>query len=129
MKLVTDHLVYFATLLALAGCNKASEPPPAPKPDYEAIAAAMDAADEERAARAHLTAAMTDEQILVAIGVDPASVQLKPAPEGYGGPSFKKTAYTNLAFDIEIERTLDTGGLFVVRLDQGTRWIVKGKRP
>lgn len=121
------YLIFIVALLAVAGCNKPSDPPPAPKPDYEAMAAAQDAADEERAARAHLTVSMTDEQILRAIGVDPATVKLMLAPEGYGGPSFKKAAYTNETVDIEISRSLDTGGLLVYGT-QG-RWLVKGKKP
>ena len=123
-----EYILACVAALALAACNKATDLPPAPKPDYEAMAAAEDAAAEERAARAHLTASMTDEQILRAIGVDPATVKLKPALEGYGGPAFRKTAYTNEAIDIEISRSLDTGALLVYQLD-GTRWIAKGKQP
>jgi hypothetical protein len=121
------HLICIAVLLGAAGCNKASDPPPSSKPDYEATAAAQDAADEQRAAQAHLTASLTDEQILRAIGVDPAAVKLAPAPKGYGGPSFKKTAYTNETIDLEIGRSLDTGDLLVYGT-QG-RWLVKGKKP
>jgi hypothetical protein len=91
------------------------------------MATAMDAADEQRAAQAHLTPSMTDEQILRVIGVDPAAVKLKPAPEGYNTASFKKTAYTNETVDIEVDRFLDTGGLLVYGT-QG-RWLVKGKKP
>jgi len=124
--------VVWILVLALAGCGKGKDSAPAPKPDYEAMAAAMDAADEERAARAHLTSSMTDEQILRAIGADPTMLKLKPAPDGYGGPSFRKTAYTNETTDIEISRSLDTGGLLVYKLmpvGQQNRWLVKGKAP
>jgi len=110
---ISQRFTCIAILLAVAGCNRASDPPSAPKPDYESMAAAQDAADEERAARAHLAASMSDEEILRAIGVDPAAVKLKPAPERYGGTSFKKTAYTNETIDIEISRSLDTGRLLV----------------
>jgi hypothetical protein len=120
-------LICFGVLLAVAGCNKPNDASPASKPDYEAMAAAQDAADEQRATQAHLTASMTDEQILRAIDVDPAAVKLKPAPEGYDSPSFKKTAYTNEIIDIEISRSLGAGGLLVYGT-QG-RWLVKGKRP
>ena len=91
------------------------------------MAAAQDAADEEHAARDHLTATMTDEQILRAIGVDPTAVKLKPSPEGWTRPSFKHAAYTNESIDIEISRSLDTGNLLVYGT-QG-RWLVKGKKP
>jgi hypothetical protein len=120
-------LVCIPAFLAIGGCNKAADPPAAAKPDYEAMAVALDAADEERATRAHLTASMTDEQILRAIGVEPATLKLKPVPEGWGGPSVIHTAYTSDVVDIEISRSADTGGLLVYGT-QGT-WLVKGKRP
>jgi hypothetical protein len=119
-------LICIAVLLAAAGCNKASDPP-APQPDFEAMAAVLDAEAEARAAGAHLTLSMTDEQILRAIGVDPAAVKLKPPPEGYNTPSYKKVAYTNETVDIEIDRMLNTGQLLVYGT-QG-RWLVKGKQP
>src|SRR2546421_12232047 len=96
------YILVCISVLGLAGCNKAPDPPPVPIPDYEAMAAAQNAADEDRAAHAHLTLTMTDEQVLRAIGVDPAMVKLKPAPEGYGGPNLKKKTYTNESNDIEI---------------------------
>jgi hypothetical protein len=120
-------LIGSAILLAVAGCNRADDAPSTRKPDYEAMAAAQDAADEQRAAQAHLTTSMTDEQILRAIGVDPAAVKLKPPPEGYNSPTFNKTAYTNETIDIEVDRLLSTGDLLVYGT-QG-RWLVKGKKP
>lgn len=122
----SSYLICIAVLLVVAGCNKASEPP-APQPDHEAMAAILDAEAEARAAGAHLTTSMTDEQILRAIGVDPAVVKLKPPPEGYNTPSYKKVAYTNETVDIEIDRMLETGQLLVYGT-QG-RWLVKGKQP
>jgi hypothetical protein len=79
--------------------------------------------------RAQLTALMTDEQILRAIGVDPAVVKLKPPPEGYNTSTFIKTAYTNETMDIEIDRMPSRREILVVRMDQGIRWIVKDKKP
>jgi hypothetical protein len=108
------RLLWVVVLLATAGCNKAGDPQAAPKSDYEAMAASQDAADEERAARAHLTASMTDEQILRAIGVEPATVKLKPAPEGYGGPSFKK----------QLTQTRPLISKLAVRSTQESSWFI-----
>jgi hypothetical protein len=113
----------------MAGCHKAENPPASPpaKADNVLTGYESDAAAEECAARDHLTASMTDEQVLRAIGVDPASVKLKPAPPGYGGDDHVKTAYTNETADIEMSRVPSTGYLLVYSMDQGKRWLVKGK--
>lgn len=122
-----------ALALAVAGCNKADDPPPAPQPDAESPAAAAAAADaqaEELAARAHLTASMTDEQVLRAIGADPASFKPRHAPVESAGGAIQ-TSYTNETTDIEISRTPGTGALHVYHLpwNPQTRWLVKGKAP
>jgi hypothetical protein len=120
-----------AMALLVSGCNKTSAPPPAvqPPPDYEAIAAADEAAALERAARAHLSASMTDEQILRAIGVDPASVKLRPGPEILGDGHSTQASYTNETADIEISREPGTPYLFISQMDQGIHWLVKNKKP
>jgi hypothetical protein len=124
------QLLCLAALIT-AGCDKASAPPPAAQlpPDYEAIAAADEAASVERATRAHLSATMTDEQILRAIGVDPASVKLRPGPEIFGDGHSTQTSYTNEMADIEISREPGTPYLFVSQMDQGIHWLVKNKKP
>jgi hypothetical protein len=123
------YLLYIA-VLAVAGCKKADEPPPpAAKSDPVLTGYESDAAAETCAARDHLTASMTDEQVLRAIGIDPALVKLKPAPPGYGGDGSIKTAYTNETMDIEMSRVPRTGYLLVYSMDQGKRWIVKGNAP
>jgi hypothetical protein len=124
-------LLLCIALLAITGCNKTDDPPSASQQEINPAAqmAAEEAAAEERAARIHLTASMTDLEILRAIGIDPALVKLAPAPEGYGGADFIKTAYTNATIDIEISRVPSAGRLLVNQMDHGTRWIVKGKSP
>ena len=120
-------------VLSMAGCGKSSAPPPAPQSqsNHVVTAAEYDAESEERAARAHLTLSMTDEQILRAIGVNPAEVKLCPAPQGYGGSGdFVKTAYTNETTDVEISRTSKSLLVYqAMPADRQNRWLVKPKEP
>src|SRR5689334_5337571 len=99
-------------VLAVAGCHKESTPQSAPQPDYEAQAAEADAEAEERATRAHLTLSLSDEQILRAIGADPASLKPRAAPVESAGGTIQ-VSYANETTQIEICRTPSTGALFV----------------
>jgi|SRR5882724_10718460 len=119
---MTRHFYLIVVLaLTLAGCEKPSSSPPSDPAGYSNQLAAARA----RAVQDGLTPLMSDEQILRAIGHDPAALKGSRA-DGADGHS---TSYTNETTHIIIARSLVTG-ISVLRLEPKDRkqlWMLEKK--
>jgi hypothetical protein len=117
--IMTRHIRLISLLILLAaGCGKQPVSPPltgvADSPEIVAARA--------RAVQDRLTSSMSDEQILRAIGHDPATLASRRA-DGVDGYSM---TYTNVTTHIIITRSLVTG-ISVLRLrpkDQQQHWML-----
>jgi hypothetical protein len=121
------NIIICLAVVTLAGCNKAGDTQSAQILDSEAQAAADEAAAVARAAQAHLSTSMSDDEILRAIGADPAKLKLTRTDVGNGYIA----SYTNETTNIELTRSA-SAGISVSRMkptDQQGKWFVKPKSP